>query len=119
MPLNSSTMPSRPGTHLVLVPESAVHQQAVGAFEPGKQVGLYLSQPGRIEQGAGACAVLHSDRAFLGLIRQWLKAGILETDGAVMHPETGTPQGGVVSPVLANVYLHYALDLPQRLEPGP
>jgi RNA-directed DNA polymerase len=59
------------------------------------------------------------DRAFLGLIRQWLKAGILETDGAVMHPETGTPQGGVVSPVLANVYLHYALDLPQRLEPGP
>jgi retron-type reverse transcriptase len=44
------------------------------------------------------------DRAFLGLIRTWLKAGILETDGRVIHPDTGTPQGGVVSPVLANVY---------------
>lgn len=51
------------------------------------------------------------DRALLGLIRKWLKAGILETDGQVIYPETGSPQGGVISPVLANVYLHYALDL--------
>jgi len=51
------------------------------------------------------------DRAFLNLIRKWLKAGVLEPDGGVVHPETGTPQGGIVSPVLANVYLHYALDL--------
>jgi group II intron reverse transcriptase/maturase len=51
------------------------------------------------------------DRAFLGLIRKWLKAGILDTDGQVLHPGTGTPQGGIVSPVLANAYLHYALDL--------
>jgi RNA-directed DNA polymerase len=51
------------------------------------------------------------DRAFLNLIRKWLKAGILESDGKVIHPETGTPQGGIVSPILANVYLHYALDL--------
>lgn len=51
------------------------------------------------------------DRAFLGLIRKWLKAGVLETDGQVIHPQTGSPQGGIVSPVLANVYLHYALDL--------
>jgi retron-type reverse transcriptase len=43
------------------------------------------------------------DPAFLGLLRKWLKAGILETDSRVLHPETGTPQGGVVSPVLANV----------------
>lgn len=50
------------------------------------------------------------DRAFLGLIRMWLKAGILEADGAIIHPEEGTPQGGSVSPVLANVYLHYSLD---------
>jgi RNA-directed DNA polymerase len=50
------------------------------------------------------------DRAFLGLIRKWLKAGVLE-DGMVLHPDTGTPQGGVISPILANVYLHYALDL--------
>ena len=51
------------------------------------------------------------DRAFLRLIRKWLKAGILETDGLVVHPETGSPQGGCISPVLANVYLHDALDL--------
>jgi group II intron reverse transcriptase/maturase len=51
------------------------------------------------------------DRAFLNLIRKWLKAGILDTDGKVIHPEEGTPQGGIISPVLANVYLHYALDL--------
>jgi hypothetical protein len=43
------------------------------------------------------------DRAFLGLIQKWLKAGILETDGRVIHLDTGTPQGGVISPVLANV----------------
>lgn len=51
------------------------------------------------------------DKAFIGLIRKWLKAGILEEDGKVTHPESGTPQGGIVSPVLANIYLHYALDL--------
>lgn len=51
------------------------------------------------------------DGAFLGLIRKWLKAGVLERDGTVIHPDTGTPQGGIVSPVLANIYLHYALDL--------
>lgn len=51
------------------------------------------------------------DRAFLHLIQKWLKAGILERDGQVIHPETGTPQGGTVSPVLANVYVHDVLDL--------
>ena len=51
------------------------------------------------------------DAAFLNLIRKWLKAGILDTDGKVINPETGTPQGGIVSPVLANIYLHFALDL--------
>ena len=50
-------------------------------------------------------------RALLRLIHKWLKAGIVDTDGQGVHPETGTPQGGTVSPVLANVYLHYALDL--------
>ena len=51
------------------------------------------------------------DAAFLNLIRKWLKAGILDTDGKVINPETGTPQGGIVSPVLANIYLHFGLDL--------
>ena len=51
------------------------------------------------------------DKALLWLIGKWLKAGVLDTDGKVLHPETGTPQGGIISPILANVYLHYALDL--------
>jgi RNA-directed DNA polymerase len=51
------------------------------------------------------------DRALIGLIKKWLKAGILDTDGKVIHPATGAPQGGIVSPILSNVYLHYVLDL--------
>ena len=51
------------------------------------------------------------DKRFLGLIRKWLKAGILEEDGQVVYPLTGTPQGGIVSAVLANIYLHFVLDL--------
>jgi len=51
------------------------------------------------------------DEPFLRLIKKWLKAGVLDTNGQVLRPESGTPQGGIVSPVLANVYLHYALDL--------
>ena len=51
------------------------------------------------------------DGAFLRLIGKWLKAGVLEEDGKVVHPATGIPQGGIISPVLANIYLHYVLDL--------
>jgi retron-type reverse transcriptase len=51
------------------------------------------------------------DRAFLGVIRKWWRAGILDTTGAILHPVTGTPPGGVVSPGLSNVYLHSVLDL--------
>lgn len=51
------------------------------------------------------------DKAILWLIEKWLKAGVLDTDGSVLHPVTGTPQGGIISPILANIYLHYALDL--------
>ena len=43
------------------------------------------------------------------LIGKWLNAGVME-DGMVRHPETGTPQGGVISPMLANIYLHEVLD---------
>ena len=50
------------------------------------------------------------DRPFLGLVRRWLKAGILEPGGRVRLPEEGSPQGGIVSPVLANVCLHRVLD---------
>lgn len=51
------------------------------------------------------------DRAFVQLMGKWLKAGVLEDIHTVTHPATGTPQGGVISPILANIYLHYALDL--------
>jgi RNA-directed DNA polymerase len=50
------------------------------------------------------------DGAWLRLMRKWLKAGVRETDGQGLHPGTGTPHGGVSSPILANVYLHSALD---------
>src|SRR5918994_4200332 len=50
------------------------------------------------------------DRRIVRLIRKWLKAGVLE-DGAVTVSETGTGQGSVISPLLANVYLHYVFDL--------
>ena len=51
-----------------------------------------------------------SDPCFLRIIRRFLKAGVME-GGVVSASEEGTPQGGLVSPVLANIYLHYVLDL--------
>ncbi|MCP3954410.1 MAG: group II intron reverse transcriptase/maturase [Desulfobacterales bacterium] len=50
------------------------------------------------------------DPNFKRIIHRFLKAGVME-DGAVTASESGTPQGGLVSPVLANIYLHYVLDL--------
>ena len=49
------------------------------------------------------------DGVLLRLIGKWLNAGVLES-GCVTHPEQGSPQGGVVSPLLANIFLHYVLD---------
>jgi group II intron reverse transcriptase/maturase len=49
------------------------------------------------------------DRRILRLIRKWLKAGVLE-DGVVRPGDVGTGQGAVISPLLANIYLHYAFD---------
>jgi len=43
------------------------------------------------------------------LIDKWLKAGVVD-DGQLSHPTAGTPQGGVISPLLANIYLHHVLD---------
>jgi group II intron reverse transcriptase/maturase len=51
-----------------------------------------------------------ADRRFLRIITRFLKAGVLE-DGVFSASEEGTPQGGLVSPVLSNIYLHYVLDL--------
>jgi RNA-directed DNA polymerase len=49
------------------------------------------------------------DGVLTRLIGKWLNAGVLE-EGVVTTPEAGTPQGGVISPLLANIYLHYVLD---------
>lgn len=51
-----------------------------------------------------------ADPVILGLIGKWLKAGAMQ-DGVVVRTEEGTPQGGPISCVLANIYLHYTLDL--------
>jgi RNA-directed DNA polymerase len=50
------------------------------------------------------------DKRIVRLIRKWLKAGVLE-DGHLAETEEGTPQGAVISPLLANIYLHYVYDL--------
>jgi RNA-directed DNA polymerase len=50
------------------------------------------------------------DGVLLRLIDKWLHAGVLD-QGCLTYPETGTPQGGVISPLLANIYLHYVLDV--------
>jgi group II intron reverse transcriptase/maturase len=53
------------------------------------------------------------------MIDKWLAAGVLE-DGSLHHPEAGTPQGGVISPLLANIYLHEVLDkwFEREVRPG-
>jgi RNA-directed DNA polymerase len=51
-----------------------------------------------------------ADRRVVRLIQKWLRAGVSE-DGRLSETEVGTPQGAVISPLLANVYLHYAFDL--------
>ena len=51
-----------------------------------------------------------SDKNLLRLLKRFLRAGIIE-EGKYISSEKGTPQGGIISPVLANIYLHYVLDL--------
>jgi group II intron reverse transcriptase/maturase len=51
-----------------------------------------------------------ADKRVLRHIKKWLNAGVLE-EGAVTYDEEGVPQGGSISPLLANIYLHYAFDL--------
>ena len=51
-----------------------------------------------------------ADKRVLRYVKRFLIAGIME-DGAVSASDKGTPQGGIVSPILANIYLHYSLDL--------
>lgn len=50
------------------------------------------------------------DGVLLRLIGKWLNAGVME-EGCLYHPETGVPQGGVISPILSNIFLHEVIDL--------
>ena len=58
------------------------------------------------------------DGVLLRLIGKWLNAGVMES-GQVSHPGAGTPQGGVISPILANIYLHEVLDVWMEREVKP
>jgi RNA-directed DNA polymerase len=51
-----------------------------------------------------------ADKRLVRLLMKWLRAGVME-NGSVQATEEGTPQGGIISPLLANIYLHYAFDL--------
>jgi RNA-directed DNA polymerase len=101
-------------------------------FRPGKSQHQALEMLFQEVSFKGKCFIIDADmanyfgsidhgqlREFLdrrikdGIIRRmidkWLKAGVLE-DGRVHYPDEGTPQGGVISPLLSNIYLHYVLD---------
>lgn len=52
-----------------------------------------------------------TDKRFVALIRKWLKVKIIKQDGTYTQPMKGTPQGGSISPILSNIYIHYVLDL--------
>lgn len=102
-------------------------------FRPGRSVHQALEAQWKQIMSRGGCWVLEVDiksyfdtvkhehlREFLRkrvrdgvilrTIGKWLKAGVME-DGAIHYPKKGTPQGGVVSPLLSNIYLHEVLDV--------
>lgn len=101
-------------------------------FRPGRSAQLAVERLWRISRDSGGCWVLEIDiRKYFDTIKhpqlrtfykervcdgvitrvlgKWLKAGVME-NGGVRYPEDGTPQGGVVSPILSNLYLHKVLD---------
>ena len=103
------------------------------AFRPGRTAHQALAAVWKQAMDMGGCWVLEVDiEDFFGsldktklreilcqrirdgvlvrLIGKWLNAGVME-EGCIYHPESGVPQGGVVSPILSNVYLHEVLDL--------
>jgi RNA-directed DNA polymerase len=54
---------------------------------------------------------LHTQEKWILLyVERWLKAGVEQEDGSILERTKGTPQGGVISPLLANLYLHHAFD---------
>jgi len=120
---------------VTMVLEAAYEQDFLDSsygFRPGRSAHQALQRLWETTTEMGGGVVLEADiqgffdnlvpahlRTFLdqrvrdGVIRRaidkWLKAGVLE-EGRHIHPDTGTPQGGVISPLLANIYLHEVLD---------
>ena len=70
-----------------------------------------LLRPGPVQPSLNIEALRRiADKRILRLLAKWLKVGIVE-DGCVTRSERGAPQGAVISPILANIYLHYVYDL--------
>jgi group II intron reverse transcriptase/maturase len=111
--------------------EADFHEFSYG-FRPGRSAHMAIDATWKHAMNLGGGWILEVDlrkffdtldhghlRAFLRkrvrdgvlkrLIGKWLKAGVME-DGNVSYPDSGSPQGGVISPLAANVYLHYVLD---------
>jgi len=61
--------------------------------------------------GHGGCVSTREDRSLLRLIGKWLSVGVVEEDGRRIRTKQGTPQGGVISPLLANIFLHHVVDV--------
>jgi len=85
-----------------------------GRASKGKRV--YLPKPGRKSKRINIVAGLIKDKVIcpkrwvVTYIERWLKVPFQMNDGKIVQREAGTPQGGVISPVLANLFLHYVLD---------
>ncbi len=99
--------------------------QAAARTSAGRSDGRHPDEKGELGARRGHSQVLRhldhewlvkfvehriADRRVVRLIQKWLNAGVME-DGKRIRAEEGTPQGGSISPLLANVYLHYVFDL--------
>jgi group II intron reverse transcriptase/maturase len=113
-------------THLELIVEPHFHESSYG-YRPGKSCHQAVEKASQnvlvndwvidldikgffdnIDHDLLLKAVTHycADKWVLLYVTRWLKAGIVQQDGMYLDRETGTPQGGVISPLLANIFLH-------------
>jgi retron-type reverse transcriptase len=84
------------------------HDLRKGSYRPLAARRVFIPKPGSSERRPLSIQTVRErvrDQGVLRLLRAMLRAGVMQ-DGSVRKPVTGTPQGGVVSPLLANVYLH-------------
>ena len=96
-------------------PHTALHRLREGMRQHGVRYVVEVDIVGcfdHVQHGWMRKFVRHraNDGGLLRLLDKWLKAGVME-NGVVTRSSEGTPQGGPISPMLANIYLHYALDL--------